>query len=120
MVRSRVGLGGTLAAVAVAAVLLLPSGPPAQAANCSDDAQPCSPRCVRLGGLYDQRYRAVNRAHRKLVRNSRELSRAELADPMNRDRVRKLKRREATLQKAHDRRYARLTRTYRRFLACFD
>lgn len=99
--------------------LLLLLGAPTQsrADNCSDDATPCSPRCVRLGNLYDQRYQALERVNRRLERNGRQLKRAESADPVNRARLRKLRQKDAYLRTLYDRRHKRLMKVYRRLLS---
>ncbi len=106
-------------AVAVVAAFAsnLPAAP-ASADNCSDDPAPCSPKCIRLGKLYDQRSQAVERVYRKLIRNGRELAAAQREKPVNQARLKKLNRRDAYLRKLYDRRLARQMRTYRRLLAC--
>ncbi len=113
------GIHGSVAAtLATLLLVLLPAGP-AQADNCSGDPTPCSPRCVRLGKLYDQRRQAVERVYRRMARTERQINAAGKQSPANQRRLNKLNRRYAYLGKIYDRRHARLMRAYRKLLRCF-
>jgi hypothetical protein len=116
----RSGILVSLLAVAVTVVLAVPMATPSKADNCSGNPAPCSPRCVRLGNLYDHRNQAVERVYRKLASNTRQLNAALKQKPINETRVRRLERKDSYLRKLYHRRHVRLMRTYRKLLAtCF-